>query len=420
MRRYLLLLICLLPSLARAADHYHLARVLVTGSERYKEEDLVRATGLQLDTQVTTDDLQNAANRLGNSGAFASVQYLFKPAVGARGVEADFHVADTDKLLPVAFENFVWFSDSELRDAVHQAVPLFNGQLPSSGSMSDDVNAALAKILAAKGLPSDVNYMLAAEFGQLPSVYKFKVLNANVTIRNVTFSGAARMQPDLLAKATAPLKSTAYLRGDVLIVLQKNLAPLYRQRGYLKFAIADLKPKLAEKGLVDVEIAVTEGDLYTLGGFSWSGNTLFSSDDLSKRITLKPGEPVNALQLEHDLAEVKKLFGKFGREGAVINPVPTFAEGSVTYAFEIKEGDLYHMGKLEIEGIDPEELLKLKQAWKLAEGQPYDNTYVLNYISQYLAHTPLKVSGRKWHWLSSEQIDDTQKTVNVRLQVKIE
>ncbi|MGZ7084620.1 MAG: hypothetical protein ACXVIO_15600, partial [Candidatus Angelobacter sp.] len=130
MRRFLLVIVCLLPVLAGAADRYNLARVVVTGSQRYREDDLVRATGLTVNTQVTSDDLQNAANRLGNSGAFASVQFLFKPAIGTKGVEADFQVADADKYLPVVFENFVWFSEQELQEAVHQAVPLYKGELP--------------------------------------------------------------------------------------------------------------------------------------------------------------------------------------------------------------------------------------------------------------------------------------------------
>src|SRR6478672_714103 len=108
MRRLLLMIVCMLPALAGAADHFNLARIAVTGSQRYREEDLVRATGLTVNTQTTPNDLQNAANRLGNSGAFASVQFLFKPAIGAKGVEADFQVADAEKYLPAVYENFVW------------------------------------------------------------------------------------------------------------------------------------------------------------------------------------------------------------------------------------------------------------------------------------------------------------------------
>jgi outer membrane protein assembly factor BamA len=402
--------------MAGAVDRFNLARVVVTGSQRYREEDLVRATGLTVNTQVTSDDLQNAANHLGNSGAFATVQFLFKPAVGARGVEADFQVTDAEKYLPAVFENFVWFSDQDLQDALHQAVPLFKGNIPNSGTMSDDVSAALRKFLAAKGLPSEISYIMSATFGGLPTAYKFKVADANLKISDVMLIGAARMTTEQLAKAVASLKGTDYLRSDVAIVLEKNLTPIYQQRGYLKFAIAEIKPKVDEKSQVTVEATLSEGEQYRLAGLSWSGNTLISSDDLTKHITLKTGNPVDALQLDRDLAQVRKLYGKFGREAVSIKPLPAFVNDTVSYAFQVTEGDLYRMGKLEIEGVEPEQAHKLEQIWKLAEGQPYDATYV----HQFIADTVVKVPGHKWDWKMFEQIDDPQKTVNVRLQIKIE
>ena len=243
----LLFLVCLLPALAGAADRFTLVRVLVTGSDRYREDDLVRATGLTVNTQVSSDDLQTAANRLGNSGVFSSVQFLFKPAIGTKGVEADFQVADAEKLLPAIFENFVWFSERELQEAVHQTVPLYRGEIPTTGSMSDEVSAALSKFLAGKGLPSEISYILSAEFGQLPTAYKFRVADANLKVRDVTLAGATHMLPEQLTKAVEPLKGTSYLCSDVAIVLDKNLIPLYRQHGYLKFAVAEIKRMLGRK-----------------------------------------------------------------------------------------------------------------------------------------------------------------------------
>ena len=402
--------------MAGAADHFNLARIVVTGSQRYREDDVVRATGLAVSTQVTADDLQNAANRLGNSGAFASVQFLFKPVVGGKGVEADFQVTDAEKYLPAVFENFVWFSDQELQAAVHQAVPLFQGELPSSGSMSDDVSVALAKFLASKGLPSEISYIMSANFGGPPTAYKFKVAGANLKIRDVVLTNATHLAPEQLAKAVEPLKGTEYLRSDVAVVLEKNLSPIYQQRGYLKFAINDIKPKVDDKSQVTIETTLSEGEQYRLGGVSWSGNTLISSDELAKRITLKPGSPVDALQLDRDLSQVRKLYGKFGREAVIIKPVPAFVNDTVNYAFQVTEGDLYHMGKLEIQGVESEQAHKLEQVWKLAEGAPYDATYV----HEFIANTVVKVPGHKWTWKMLEQIDDPQKTVNVRLQIKIE
>jgi hypothetical protein len=40
MRHLLLVIVCMLPGLAGPADHFNLARILVTGSQRYREDDL--------------------------------------------------------------------------------------------------------------------------------------------------------------------------------------------------------------------------------------------------------------------------------------------------------------------------------------------------------------------------------------------
>jgi len=92
----LLLSLVLLPALASAADHFNLARIAVTGSKRYREEDLVRATGLTVNTQSHPTDLQNAANRLAT--AALSCPFSFYLSLWAqKGVEAEFSGDQTRK-----------------------------------------------------------------------------------------------------------------------------------------------------------------------------------------------------------------------------------------------------------------------------------------------------------------------------------
>jgi hypothetical protein len=124
MRRFLYLFLLLLPVVCHAAaDNYHLVRILVRGSKRYSEADLVRATGLSLNSHVSADDLKNVATRLGGSGAFSSIQYLLKPAIGTDGIEAEFDLTDAPQFLPALFDNFVWFSPEELQASLRSAVP---------------------------------------------------------------------------------------------------------------------------------------------------------------------------------------------------------------------------------------------------------------------------------------------------------
>jgi outer membrane protein assembly factor BamA len=416
MKRIFLFLCILLPLLANAEDHYRLVRVMVTGSQRYNLDDLVRATGLSANSQVVLNDLQGAATRLGNSGAFTSVQFTFKPAAGPRGVEADFEVKDADQFLSVVFENLIWFSDQDLQQALHQELPLYNGTLPTSGSMTDDVSAALTKLLAAKGLPSSVSYMPAGELGRPISAYRYKVENAGLKIESVHIAEASHMPADLLAKSIASLQGQEYQRSGLSRAFELSLTPLYAERGFLKFKIIEVKAALSPNGGVVLEVPISEGEQYRLAGYDWTGNTLISSEELSKQITLKPGELVNFSKLNHDLAQVRRLFGKYGREAATITPVPTYGQGTVTYSFSVREGDLYRMGKLEIDGFDAETTRKLTESWKLPDGAAYDRTYMQKFL---ISTLPL-AHGRQREWLVLEQVDGPQKTVNVRLQIRAE
>jgi outer membrane protein assembly factor BamA len=413
-RKLLLASLIVFSICATATDRYHLVRILVRGSQRYSEAELVRAIGLVPDSQVTVDDLKNAAGRIGNSGVFSSVQYLYKPVVGANAIEADFDVTDAPQFLPAKFDNFVWFSPEELDTELRKALPLYNGSLPMSGTMSDDLSAALARMLTARKLPSEVSYGLQAEIGKPPSAYLYKIENSNLKIVGFNFEGGGHVEPALLLKSVAPLKGGDYLYSNIEGFLKFNLIPLYRQRGYLKAAVAAIKPHAKEDGSVDVDVSVNEGGQYRLAAYQWADNTLITSGELSTHISLKPGEPVNEVKLGEDLAAVRKMFGKFGYEAATVTPVPSFGDGTVNYSFQVTEGDLYRMGALEVIAPEPARGRTIS-AWKLKEGAPYDNTYIKEIAGQLAKIVPDKA----YQWKATERIDDAKKVVNVRLEVKV-
>ncbi|MGB7308989.1 MAG: POTRA domain-containing protein [Candidatus Acidiferrales bacterium] len=85
--------------------------VQVTGSARYNSQQLAAATGLQVGSQVTRDDLQKAANTLAQLGPFSTVNYRFSS--GDAGVRVEYQVTDGPEI-PVSFDNFPGFTDDEL------------------------------------------------------------------------------------------------------------------------------------------------------------------------------------------------------------------------------------------------------------------------------------------------------------------
>ena len=398
---------------AGAADHYQLARVVLRGSKRYSEADLLRACGLKVGSQVTAADLQNAAGLLNGAGVFLSVQYLYKPAIGTNnGVEADFDLTDAPQFLPAVFDNFLWFSNEELQTALHNDLPLYNGELPLSGGLPDQVSASLTKMLAAKKLPSEVSWILESERGKPPREFLYKIENAGLKVSSFSFSGIVRLDAKLVNPAVTPLKGSDFFHSITDPWVKSKLTSIYLQNGYLKASV-EVQPRLGEGGAVTMDVTINEGVQYRVSGFSWTGNTLISGEELTKHLTLKPGDPANGVRMENDLGAVRRMFGKFGREAAHIHPVMDFSEDSVRYTLEVTEGPVYHMGKVEI--LAPDQFKqKITGFWKLQEGAVYDSTYLAVVMEQVRQLLP---AAARLEWKLREQIDDTAKIVNIQLDV---
>jgi outer membrane protein insertion porin family len=414
--RKLFIFLCLsFALLAGAQERLHLVKIVVTGSQRYQPQDLVRATGLKENFLVTREELDASTKRLIDSGVFAAVEYTFRPAANVRGVEAVFQVKDAEKFLPAEFENFVWWSDSELENSLHQAVPLFAGKaVPLAGTLPDEIATALSKLLESKNVNTKVVWQQWAAVGQLPSAYRFKVASGVPKIKDVQLQGASHVPPDVLTRFVDSLKGRDYLRSELNKNLERILVPAYLEHGYALFKVTDVQPLVADDKTLSINISVSEGNRYKLGGYSWSGNTAATAEQLSRFVTLKPNEPVNVVALEKNVEAARKFLGKFGRVAATIKPVPAFSGDNVTYDFQVTEGDLYRMGDLEIEGLDSAATQKMRDLWKLAPGSTYDSTYVAYFVS----HLILRRAGSVFTCEYLEQPDDAQKVVNIRLQFK--
>ena len=64
-------------------------------------------------------------------GVFTEIAYSF--SYSSAGTKVELHVTDAEKFVPARFEDFVWFSDAELRHRIKEHAPLFNGEVPLSG-----------------------------------------------------------------------------------------------------------------------------------------------------------------------------------------------------------------------------------------------------------------------------------------------
>src|SRR3984885_14831553 len=318
------------PLAQMPASARHLMAIKVTGSKRYSEETIAAATGLQMGASVSDDDFKKAARRLGDMGVFTDIAYSF--SYSSAGTKLELHVTDAGKLVPARFEDFVWFSDDELRKRIKEHAPLFDGELPLYGRLADEVSDVLQAMLVEKLIPGHVEYQRTGKpDGPVESI-NYHVNDVLIRVRNIEFTGAAAADSPALEAAGRRLPDHEYSRSRLAQLVQKQLLPVYYERGYLKAEFGEPQPKIVKlpaaetedgprnQTVVDVTFAVTPGEQYKLKSLEWSGNHEFPTETLQRMVRAELGQPTNTIRLGDNLKDVQKLYGSRGFIPATLKP----------------------------------------------------------------------------------------------------
>jgi len=374
-----------------AADS-KLIEVEVTGSKRFTQAEVAAASGLPLGTIVDEEAFRKAARQLGESGAFNDIAYTF--SFSSAGTRLTFEVKDADKFIPAHFLDFVWFSDQELIQKLHERVPLFNGELPVSGRLPDQVSDILQALLVEGGIPGHVEYQRSPGPNGQPASFEYAVADVIIRIHQIEFTGAGPDELPLLQAAAEKLSGRDYYRALLTSFDEHAVLPVYHERGYLKASCSPQQPRPVKNAapdtvddkqaitLLDITIVITPGAQYKVTGWNWSGNTNIPTENLQSLVHAKTGEPANTVQLAADLRTVQQLYGSRGYVTAAVKADAQFddAAGTVAYDLVVTEGPVYHMGELEFRGIDNGLTAKLRAAWKIRPGDVYDAGYLNEFL----------------------------------------
>jgi outer membrane protein insertion porin family len=372
-----LLLVLLLAPVA-AQQQQTLGRLEFVGLKRLTREQVVTMSGLKVGQAINASVLDAAAGELLKTGLFRRLSYRVHNA-GNQAV-VTFQVEESAVSMPVVFENFVWFSDEEIVEAIRKDVIFFNGTSPASGETPDKIAAALQRLLNEKHIAGQVDY--------LPYVSKdkqellFTVKGAHIPVCSLHFPGATAVSDAELIKASQPLFKTDYSQKDTMTFIPLNLLPLYRRIGYLR---AEFQPPSATletgaqcPGGVNVTIPVNEGRSYRWAKSVWEGNDKLTVEDLGTALGMNPGDVADGSKIDAGIKKVNKAYGQRGFLTPSIQSSPEFDDAAsvVTYNFKVNEGPRYFMGDLIVTGLPPADVTELKSKWTLGNNAVFDESYL--------------------------------------------
>jgi outer membrane protein insertion porin family len=397
-----------------------LARIEFEGLKRYGKEQLVEASGLKIGQTVNESGLDEAADKLLQTGFFTNLSYHVHAANNQATVT--FVVEEkADKGAPVVFENFVWFSEAELQEAIRREIPSYDGTALETGNMTDSIKSILQRLLKEKNIAGEVEYMPSADASGANPEHIFTVKGIKIPICEVSFTGAAGITESELKANSKSIFNEDYGHHFVVGFANSALRNMYRQRGYLRAKFHEAPVKFpaspACKDGVAVALVAEEGLQYSWEKAVWSENNALSAQELDAAFGMKTGELASSTRIDQGLHEVEGAYGKKGYLEAYMRPKVEYDDANkrVTFSFTAVEGPQYHMGALSFAGI-PENLANhLRGKWKLEAGAVYDASYANDFLHgimtdrelmQAFAGKTLKVGGEP-------KLDTKKHTVDV-------
>jgi outer membrane protein assembly factor BamA len=403
-----------------------LAKIDFAGLKNVKRAPKIAASGLQLGQRINKSDLDKAAKELSASGLFLKVQYKYRQYDDRFEVTFTVEESISNLNMPVTFDNFVWFTDKELADAVRKEMPAFNGTAPDGEGAINSIKRALAKLLQERKLPGEIDYTSFSDdvIRSKSTEHVFSVKGVSLPICSIHYQSAEAVAESTLIDNSKALIKRDYSIKDVSQYVE-GLTPLYGKIGHLRAVFEIPTAKLKETtdsgcpGGVDVYVKVDEGLAYNWDKADWSGNQALPIATLQKAMQMNAGEVADSTKIAAGYTRIGRAYGRIGHIAARISPRATFDDQNrtVSYAITINEGPQYHMGKVTVTGVSAADAKPLIEAWSLQEGAVYDDTYMDDYRNKLrgISIGP-NANGKKMNL--SQKVDWQNHLVNLLIEFK--
>ncbi len=404
-----------------------LREVRVEGAKHLTEPQIVSLTGLALGTQVGRKELQDAADALVRTGLFAKVSFKFD--THNDNLVVTFHIEENARL-PVSYDNFPWYADSELNDAVRKELPFYDGHLPEAGQVVERAAAVLKGFVATREPHVEITHQVVPSPLFDGSEQQFIVEGPVPKIAKLEFSDP-KLTEDLAVRAhIAEIVGHLYSRMTIDIFLAEQIRPIYQQQGFLQAKIGPAEVRLSGnpnqqklEEQIPVYVPCVPGAIYKWKGVEWKGNAAISSITLTNTLGMKIGDVANGQSIEGGWERVREEYGQRGFLEAKVTPVANYDDAAHTTSYEVSivEGPVFHYGSMTISGMSLTGERMIRDAWSMKTGDLFDKKVFEDFLFKLESHRELIFKELPVHYDTVGhflQTDEEKRTVEVLLDFK--
>jgi outer membrane protein insertion porin family len=388
--RLLIAAVVALACVQASAQKFIPKTIQFKGAPEYSEQELLAAAELKKGIALTAAEMNDHSKLLMDSGVFDGITYKFD------GVDLIYQMTVAPQLYPIHLANLPIEAGGALDAKIHEKLPLYHGKVPAEGTLLQGVIVLLEQSLEAHGIHAKVTATPGGVPGsrQVTSM-DFSILAPPVKVGAVDLHGAstdmqAKMRP-VLRHVTGSAFDTAQSRDNV----ERAISSFYSDEGYAAVKVHAERtgdPAVGDASIdIPYSVTVEEGKIYKLGTITLPADALVTEADVSKLAATLPQGMNQGVQVRSTWQMISTRYKSKGYLDCKMDAHPGFddAQGVVNYKVEIQPGPVYHLAFVKFDNVgDPMRALLMKN-WQMMPGDPFDLTYVSNFIAKVQEQDPV-------------------------------
>ncbi len=261
---------------------------------------------------------------------------------------------------------------------------------------------ALRRLYQSKGFP-DVTVAASSELqlsGNMGVTFTVEEGVRNV-VEKLAFEGVEAVSQNTLKRELKLKEKGLFQPGEFneakLEESRRAIETYYKNRGYVDARVVDVRREASPAEMGDsmrlaLTFVVVEGRRYLFGGLGFSGNTLYSNEELGALVRQQVGSVINYDRLMQDQSRVADLYFENGYifNGFKLLDSRDEERGQISYTLEIEERPQAHIEDIIFRGNTKTKEFVLRRLVTLQPGEIFSKTKVLEslrnlYNTQYFS-----------------------------------
>ncbi len=363
----------LAPSMAEAQD-FRFTSFEVEGNERVDRATVLAFLGLQPGDRASAADLNDALQRLQNSGLFEDVELEPRgnrlvavvreyPTINRINIEGNRRIDDEDLMQVVQSQSRRVYSPSQAEQDAAAITQAYEMQ----GRLAASVTPAIIR-----RSENRVDLVFEVTEGRVVETERIEFVgNRNYSdrrLRRVLESTQAGLFRLLIGSDTFVADRIAFDR--------QLLTDFYRDRGYIDFDVQSVTSELArERDAYFITFNIVEGQSFSFGEITTVSEIAdLDAQEFQDTVRIRPGVTYSPRLVDTTITRMENLASQMGLRFIRVEPRVTRNDETLTLDIEfvISRGERVFVERIDIEGNATTLDRVIRRQFRSAEGDPLD------------------------------------------------